>query len=139
MSSVQKRKITNAFKGTLFNNFKYRSEAFALPADKSNVYFFLRTTLDRSEEINRYFNSVKLSPIDVEEGFISDSRIIFDPSKLNINNPQKKIFSEAIIQKMKLVAKISNYNIVRNAQCFLSTKKSGVDTCYKLWTDVDSE
>ena len=108
MSSVQKRKITNAFKGTLFNNFKYRSEAFALPADKSNVYFFLRTTLDRSEEINRYFNSVKLSPIDVEEGFISDSRIIFDPSKLSINNPQKKIFSEAIIQKMKLVAKISN-------------------------------
>ena len=70
--------------------------------------FFPRTTLDRSEEINRYFNSVKLSPTDVEEGFISDSRIIFDPSKLNINNPQKKMFSEAIIQKMKLVAKISN-------------------------------
>ena len=53
--------------------------------------FFLPTTFGRSEEIDIYFNSVKLSPIDVEEdSFISDSKIIFDPSKLNINNPQKK-------------------------------------------------
>ena len=123
LSSVQKRKIPHAFKGTLFNNFKYHYKAFTLSADKSNVYFLLPAALDRSEE-KIYFNSVKLSPIDVEEdSFISDSKIIFDPSKLDINNPQEKMFSEAIIQKMKLVAEISNSNIVRNAQCFLLTKK----------------
>ena len=83
---------------------------------------------------------MKLSPIDVEENSsVFDSKISFDPSKLNINNPQKKMFSEEIIQKMKFVAEISNWNIVRNAQCFFSTKKLGVDTCYKLWADVDSE
>ena len=75
----------------MFNNSKYRYEAFTLPADKSNVYFFLPATFDRSEEIDIYFNSVKLSPIDIEkDSFISDSKIIFDPSKLSINNPQKK-------------------------------------------------
>ena len=83
---------------------------------------------------------MKLSPIDVEENSsVFDSKISFDPSKLNINNPQKKMFSEEIIQKMKFVAEISNWNIVRNAQCFFSTKKLGVDNCYKLWADVDSE
>ena len=88
--------------------------------------FFLPASFDRSEEIDIYFNSLKLSPIDVEEdSFISDSKIIFDPSKLNINN-----------QKMRFVAETANSNIAHNAQCFLLTKRSGVNTCYNLWADV---
>ena len=63
--------------------------------------FFLPTTFDRSEEIDIYFNSVKLSSIDVEEdSFISNSKIIFDPSKLNINIPQeKKCFLEQLFKR----------------------------------------
>ena len=38
LSSVQKRKIPNTFEGTLFNNFKYRYEAFAVNADKLNFF-----------------------------------------------------------------------------------------------------
>lgn len=49
------------------------------------------------------------------------------------------MFSEAIVQKIKFVAEISNSDIVHNAQCFLSRKKSEEDTCYKLWADVDNE
>ena len=59
--------MPNAFSCTLFNNFKLRYESCTLPADRSNVCFFLRSTTDHAKKINRYFNSVKLSPMDVSE------------------------------------------------------------------------
>lgn len=60
--------MPNAFSGTLFNNFKLCYESCALPTDRSNVYFFfLPSATDHAEKINRYFNSVKLSPMDVSE------------------------------------------------------------------------
>ena len=43
------------------------------------------------------------------------------------------MFSEAIVQKIKFVAEISQCAV------FLSGKKSEEDTCYKLWADVDNE
>ena len=43
------------------------------------------------------------------------------------------MFSEAIVQKIKFVAEISQCAV------FLSRKKSEEDTCYKLWADVDNE
>ena len=53
-----------------------------MPNDRSNVSFFLPSTTDRVETINRYFSSVKLSPMDVsEESFnVKENGISFDPS-----------------------------------------------------------
>ena len=99
LSSVQKRKIPNAFTGTLHNNFKYLYEAFALPADKSNVYFFLLATLDRSEEINRYFNSVKLSPIDVEEDLFLIVKLFLIPLNSILTILREKCFLKQLFKR----------------------------------------
>lgn len=78
-------------------------------------------TIDRSESVSRYFNSVRLSLTDIEEeNFVIIENGIFDPAKLNINCSQKKIITKAIVEKRKLVADMSNSNIVRTVQCFLS-------------------
>ena len=81
-------------------------------------------TIDRSESISRYFNLVRLSPTDIEEeSFIINENIIFDPAKLDISCSQKKIITKAIVEKRKLVADMSNSNIGRTVQCFLSKKE----------------
>ena len=77
--------IPNAFSDTLFNNHKICYDSCAVSIGRSNVYCFLPSTTDRAEKVNRYFNSVKLSPMDVsEESFnIKENGIFFDLSKLN--------------------------------------------------------
>ena len=99
--SFQKTTIRNAFSGTLFNNFKIRYESCALLTNRFNVYFVLPSTTDRAEKINRYFNSVKLSVMDVSEEsfYIKENGIFFYPSKLDTCCPQKKAITKAIIKK----------------------------------------
>lgn len=67
---------------------------------------------------------VRLSPTDIEEeSFVINENVIFDPAKLDINCSQKKVVTKAIVEKRKLVADMSNSNIVRTVQCFLSKKE----------------
>lgn len=97
-------------------------------------------TIDRSESVSRYFNLVRLSPTDIEEeSFIINKNVIFDPAKLDISCSQKKIITKAIVEKRKLVADMSNSNIVRTVQFFFVKKRKKSDGRYKLWADVDSE
>lgn len=61
--------MPNSFCDTFFNRHRiqYESGAFA-NNEFSNVYFFLPSITDRSEETNRYImGSVNLVPIDIEE------------------------------------------------------------------------
>ena len=85
---------------------------------------FLPATIDRTEKINRYFNLIKLLPLDIDEDIfvICKDGISFDPSKLDIGCQQKKIITLTIVEMIKLVADISNVNIVRNTECFFFTK-----------------
>ena len=93
--------MPNAFSCTLFNNFKLRYESCTLPADRSNVCFFLRSTTDHAKKINRYFNSVKLSPMDVsEKSFnIKENGIFIGPSKLDTCDSQKKPSLKLLLKK----------------------------------------
>ena len=82
---------------------------------------------------------MKLSPIDiVKDNFVLDKKFIFDPSKLDINNFQKNV-SWCNRSKDKVCR--WDFKFKHSSQCpgFLSRKKSGEDTCYKLWADVDNE
>ena len=49
----------------------------------------------------------------------------------------KKAITEAIVEKMREVADLSNANIVRNAQCLLSGEKKNKtgSSQYALWVD----
>ena len=81
---------------------KINYESNTLPANRSNVYFFLPFITDRIEKINRYLGSVNLSPIDIDEkSFGIEESVAFDPSKLDVHCSQKKAVIEAIVKKMK--------------------------------------
>ena len=100
------------------------SPARCQPTDLTFI-FFLPSATDHAEKINRYFNSVKLSPMDVsEKSFnIKENGIFIGPSKLGTYDSQKKAIIEAIVKKMKETADLSNSNIVGNAPCLLLGKK----------------
>ena len=99
--SYHKRIIPSSFSGTFFNRYKINYESNTLPANRSNVYFFLPFITDRVEKINRYLGSVNLSPIDIDEkSFGIEESVAFDPSKFDVHCSQKKAVTEAIVKKM---------------------------------------
>ena len=70
--------------------------------ESSNVYFFLPSTTHRSEDINRYFGSVSLSPIDLaESSFEIEDAISYDPSKLHSFCPEKKVINKTVVKMLK--------------------------------------
>ena len=86
--STHRMKIPNRFSSTIFNRHRIQFKTEALSETEfSKVFFFLPSTTDRVEEINRYINSVNLVPIDIE---ISECAETFDPSKLDYANDEKE-------------------------------------------------
>ena len=66
--------------GHFFNRCKVQFESGGLQTTFSKVYYFLPSTTDRSEEINRHLRSVNLSPNDVlENTFETENNVVFDP------------------------------------------------------------
>lgn len=63
---IQKLKIPNSFKTTIFGQHMMHYEAGSF-ADQgsSQLFFYLPTTVDRNEKINKYFNSVSLKPFPI--------------------------------------------------------------------------
>ena len=67
--SYHKRIIPSFFTGTFFNRYNISYQRCALSSKSLNAYFFLHSTTDRSEDTNRYLESVNLSPIDMKTFF----------------------------------------------------------------------
>ena len=67
--SYHKRIIPSFFTGTFFNRHNISYQRCALSSKSLNAYFFLHSTTDRSEDTNRYLESVNLSPIDMKTFF----------------------------------------------------------------------
>ena len=121
--SHHKRIILSSFSGTFSN--RHKISYGALPTDSSNVYFFLPSTTDRVEDINRYMGPVILSPIDiVESSFETEEGVSFDPSKLDTSCSEKKTITVAVIKMLKKIIDLSNSNLVSNANGLLSKKRS---------------
>ena len=60
---TQKLKIPNSFETTFFgqHRMQYEGDAFN-EQDFSQVYFYVPSTVDRNEKINKYMTSVHLKP-----------------------------------------------------------------------------
>ena len=119
--STRKMKISNSFSSTIFNRYRIQFEAGALSETEfSNVFFFLPSTTDRVEEINKYMNSVNLAPIDIEISAFGET---FDPSKLDYaNDEKKKKKRESVLKVFKKIVDLSNSNLRKNADGLLATK-----------------
>ena len=113
-----KNKIPSSFKATCFGFLKNRFEAGALSEqDYSKVFFYLPSTVDRCEEINKYMASVFLRPFIVNVKDLGDDF-----------NPAVSFDRAAVVSYMKKVAEQSSQNLKRNADAFLSKIKHDNET-----------
>ena len=56
--------------------------------------------------------SVNLLPIDVSEETLEVDRMLFDPSKLDYNNPDKEKMTQAVVKMLKKVVDLCNSNLI---------------------------
>lgn len=102
-------------------------ETGSLQTTFSNIFYFLPSTTDRSEEINRYLGSVNLSLINVPvSSFELKKNVVFDPSKLDFASQEKEIMTGAVVKMVKKIVHMSNANLVKNADGLLSKFDWGV-------------
>ena len=122
--STRKLKIPNCFKSTIFRQHRTQYEGGAFDEQKCfDIYFYLPSTLDRNEKINKYLSSVDLKPFAVNplnfgEGF----------------NPADPDFDRSVVVSfIKRKAQQSSQNLKGNADAFLSTVAHDNDKL--LWPD----
>ena len=114
--------------GHNFNRHKVQFESGGLQTTFSRVYYFLPSTTDRSEKINRHLGSVNISPIDVPENtFETENNVALDPSKLDMNCPEKEVMTQAVVRILQKITDFPNSNLIQNADGLLSRKSKNVD------------
>ena len=70
--SHYRRRIPNSFSGTIFNRHRAMIETGEIDSEFSNIYFFLPSITDRTEDINQYLISVSISPIGITQKQFDD-------------------------------------------------------------------
>ena len=118
--SVNKQPLPNIFQTTAFKKhtlylMDQRNQEF------SKMFMFLPLTLDRKEELNQYSNNVNLHPIDVSFDQLRKFKDgnEFDPADLDNISKRNKI-KKVFYFFMKGAADISNHNLIRNSNAFIS-------------------
>ena len=100
--------------------------------DFSKLFMFLPLTLDRKEELDQYSDNVNLHPIDVsfEQLMKLNDGNGFDSADLD-NISKRNKTKKGFYSFMKESADISNHNLVRNSNAFLSNGEK-TDPDYEL-------
>ena len=72
--------------------------------------------------------SVNLSLIDVPENtFETENNVALDPSKLDMNCPEKEVMTQAVVRILQKITDFPNSNLIQNADGLLSRKSTNVD------------
>ena len=103
---------------------------------QSELSFSLPATLDRKEEVLQYKDNVHLHPIDLTIDDLKKEMFVtsFDPSLLE-NKQLRSSIVPGIYKVMKKIAELSNQNIIRNSDSFIS-KGGKVDADKEfVWID----
>ena len=79
----------------MFNEHKIQYEAEAFTTDMSDTFFFLPSTVDRVEKINRHMGSVNLRLFDIQK---SDFGEEFNPTTLDLMRP---VGRESVLKVLK--------------------------------------
>ena len=113
--------------GTIFNCHRIQYEYGAFDTEFSRTYFFLPSTTDRTEDINHYINSVNLIPIDINQNECEAEGRNFDPSKLDLDNPDTQKTRESVLRVWQKVVDLSNSNLQKKADGLLASKPHNKD------------
>ena len=123
LHSYYKKPIPSSFSGTFFNCHRIQFESGTFQTTFSNFSYYLPSTMDRVEDINRHRGSINLLPIDIpEKTFEVEDNVQFDPSKLDYDCPEKEKITKAVVKMLKKIMQISNSNLVENADGHLSKR-----------------
>ena len=132
-----KAPLPNAFTSTCSQKHKQLLlDQNELGIKQSELSFFLPATLDRKEEVLQYKDNVHLHPIDLTIDDLKKEMFVtsFDPSLLE-NKQLRSSIVPGIYKVMKKVAELSNQNIIRNSDSFIS-KGGKVDADKEfVWID----
>ena len=104
---------------------QYESGAF--DTEFSRTYFFLPSTTDRTEDINHYIKSVNLIPIDINQNEFEAEGRNFDPSKLDLDNPDTQKTRESVLRVWQKAVDLSNSNLQKKADGLLASKPHNKD------------
>ena len=131
-----KQPLSNIFQGTAFKKhvlFLIESKGTEC---SSKLLFFLPSTTDRKEKINRWVNNVNLHPINcLYDDFKNYAPQRFEIQKKGIQlqdldfHIQAVRFEtrECILNFMKHAAELSNNNLVRNSNALMQSKDAKID------------
>ena len=109
--STKKVKIPSSFKSTVYGQHKMQYEGGVFSEQKlSDIFFYLPSTVDRNEKINKYLSSVNLKPFAVDPSVFGEG---FNPANITDRS--------AVVSYMSKVAHQSSQNLKRNADAFLSS------------------
>ena len=97
----------------------------------SKMFFFLPSTTDRKEKINRWVNNVNLHPIDLKNYAPQNSDIVkngIQPQELDLPSPLFRLETRnCILNSMKHDVSLSNNNLIRNANALMQSKDGKID------------
>ena len=94
-------------------------ESGEVEGEMSNIFFFLPSITDRSEDINKYLNNVDRHHLATVEQLGQNSFW----SRIDTYGLEKNTMNDAVINCLKHMNDISNSNIVRNAYGLFSRKE----------------
>ena len=117
-----KAPLPNTFTSTCFQKHKQLLlDQNEVGVKQSELFFFLSATLDRKEEFLQWKDNVHLHPIDLSIDDLKNEMSVtsFDPSLLE-NKQLKVSLVPGFYEVMKKVAELSNQNLVRNSDAFMS-------------------
>ena len=103
-------------------NMSYLLDENQRKSNMSHMFLFLPSTLDRKEDIMQFKNKVHLHPIDVSYNDLKElnNNRDFNPADLD-NKTSRQNLLPFFYKYMKSVAEISNHNLKRNSDVFLSS------------------
>ena len=129
----QKQPIPNTFRVTAFNTHKL-SNYLENKAVMSDICFYLPSTTDRKEDINRYKDMVSLIPVTSSIDDItvfSPDGYSFNPKHLDEDGSNLEYARETLYSYFKNVAKVSNSNLIQNTYALM--KKKGIAHSSLKW------
>lgn len=117
--STHKMKVLNSFSTTILNRHRiqYESGAFG-ETEFSNIFFYLPSTVDRIEDINKYLGSVNLNAVDIGISKFGEN---FCPSKLDLNGSNREDIRRSVLSVLKKVPDLSSQNLKRDTDSYLAT------------------
>ena len=131
LCASMKQPLPNIFQETAFK----KHVPFLIDAKGSEIsskmFFFLPSTTDRKEKINRWVNNVNLHPIDLKNYAPQNSDIVkngIQPQELDLPSPLISLETRScILNFMKHAVDLSNNNLIRNANALMQSKNPKID------------